>query len=96
MIIIRRWHYCNILRACESFAASFNDIVASRRMFQGKIDTGMADYILNGRRNVLEKNSLTDLSELEEKVRKYLSEFYEAGTVDEYILTRFQLLPRIR
>lgn len=76
------------LAACESFAGSFNDIVASRRMFQGKIDTGMTDYIVNGRRNVLKK-FLTDLNELEEKVRKYLSEFYEPGTVDEYILTRF-------
>ncbi len=75
--------------ATESFAIYLNELVASRRMFYGQIGVETADYVVNGRRRVLQKFQ-RDLEDLRKKVKKYLSEFYEPGTVDEYIQTRFE------
>jgi hypothetical protein len=75
--------------ASESFADCLSELVASRRMFQGQIGGEMADYVLNGRRRTVQ-NFQKELEDLIIKARKYLSEYYEPGTVDAYIQTRFE------
>ncbi len=74
--------------ATESFANSLNELVAGRRMFYGQLGEVLPDYLINSRRNML-KRFRDELANLEAGCRKWLGEFYEAGTVDDFIRTRF-------
>ena len=74
--------------AAESFAHSLNGLVACRRMFQGQLGEVMPDYLITVRRNML-KRFRDDLAAVEAGCRKWLAVFYEAGTVDEFVRSRF-------
>lgn len=74
--------------AVESIPQALHTLVASDRMFFGSLGHRMADYMLASRRGMAER-FLADLDTLEAGIRRYLGLYYEASTVEAFVLARF-------
>ncbi len=75
--------------AAESLSQPLSMLVANDRMFYGQIGTGqLPDYLFNGRRALVRKFK-EDLDKLEREVRRWMAEFYEPVTIEDFIRTRF-------
>lgn len=74
--------------AAESLSKLLQELVASARMFSGQLGDKLPDYMINSRR-LLAVNFKAKVDKLETYTRKWLNEFYEPVTVEDFIRTRF-------